>query len=628
MYIQNRVNFTLDDMLGEFNFSKRKAQMILKELRETSKKFGFNIETKRGEGYSYNIIDEELHKSFLTQLETINSGEYDNQEKRIWMIISLLMFNNNFLSIQDVSTVIDVSRTTIIRDLESVRVILKKYHLELDSVQYKGIKAVGEELNKRQLFMVAAKKISDENFLYKDYVLFVDNMNHYEISQVLQDIFNENDITFSDSAYTSIIEHLQILLYRVSKRNYIENFLFDKEKIIPKYKKAAQGIIYQLGKIYKVEIPQSEIDFLMVQLLGKSTMEKIPISEFQNMRKQLVETLNSLDKEFGTNLSLDSILEESLLFHIYPMEMRLSYGMRLESTIIDFISVEYTNSFLIALRFLEIYMRLKEFRFSRDEIGYLTIHFAAHFDRQNEKLRHTIQTILILSNSQRSNGIYTKQKLQKLFPKSYIVIRSPNELKQVIFNDIDIIFTSDSLENNPENTIVFEISELVTDREIDHIRGTLSTHVMLKRWSLRLQDLFSKELFFIEREEEDYLKILEKYSQKFVELGYATTDFPKSIIKRERAFTTIYDEAVAGPHSMGHTAIIDSVGIIILEKPCFYEHKAVSIIVMINVKKGHIFLYQSISDFILKIIDNEELRLQVLQASEYRKFLNLIKELV
>ena len=49
---------------------------------------------------------------------------------------------------------------------------------------------------------------------------------------------------------------------------------------------------------------------------------------------------------------------------------------------------------------------------------------------------------------------------------------------------------------------------------------------------------------------------------------------------------------------------------------------------MINVKKGHIFLYQSISDFILKIIDNEELRLQVLQASEYRKFLNLIKELV
>ena len=77
MYIQNRVNFTLDDMLGEFNFSKRKAQMILKELRETSKKFGFNIETKRGERYSYNIIDEELHKSFLTQLETINSDIYD-----------------------------------------------------------------------------------------------------------------------------------------------------------------------------------------------------------------------------------------------------------------------------------------------------------------------------------------------------------------------------------------------------------------------------------------------------------------------------------------------------------------------------------------------------------------------
>lgn len=624
----NRKVFTLENLTVEFEYSKRKAQTIIKELREVEGQYGYEIETKRGEGYVYKIVDQALHDTLLLELSTLQNQDYDSQSKRVWIIISLLMFNNNFMTIQDITTIIDVSRATIIRDLEVVERLLQEYALKLLSMPYKGIKVIGNELDKRRLFMAATDEVSDSPVLYNDYIVFINNVNKEELTHILRGAFEKHQIKYSDNAYMSIVDHLQILLYRVSKNNYISNLSLDKAKIIKNYQLAGKEIIDLLSATYCISIPSAEIGFLTVQLVGKSTIETIPEAELLGIKETLDRSLKKLDSEFSTELSEDIQLKESLLYHIYPMEMRLSYGMRLESSIIDFISVEYTNSFLISLRFLEVYLRLKESTLSRDEIGYLTIHFASHFDRQNEHLRNDLRSVLVLTHNTRSSHHFTNQRLQKLFPNANIVSRSPENIKNIIFSDVDIVISVGKLNIDTGSSIVFEISEIITDKEINHIRSTLSSHVTLKRWSLRLQDLFFEELFFIEEHEDDYLKILNKYSQKFVDLGYATAEFPQSLMKREEAFTTVYDDGIAGPHSMGQTAIVESIGIIFLKKPCTYQRKTVSLILMINVKKGHIFLYQSISDFILTLIDDRALRKQLMKYPDFEQFLQLIEGVV
>lgn len=624
LFMNENKLFSLESISHNLGYSSRKVQMLITELREFVDDYGFEIETRHGKGYSLNVIDQKKYNLLIDSLSELKTWAFDSQTQRINVIISLLLTNNNDISIQDIATIIDVSRSTIMRDLVEVERKLEEHNLELVKKQYQGIRIEGEELSKRQMFAIISKETSDLKMLSSDFQKFINNLDTHILMEILHQSLSKYEIEISDEAFQSLLEHLLILLYRSNTKNYISNVGYDNEQINQNYIRASEETLLRLGNEYEISIPRQEIDFLTVQLVGKTNVENIPKQQKDKIKNQITSCLEKIDTEFSTEMNDDEILKQSLMFHIYPMMMRLSYGMALENSIIDFISVQYTNSFLIALKFIEHYQMFEE-SISRDEVGFLAIHFASYFDRVNDKRLKSIKTILIISESKRSSSQFTKQKISTVFPNAKIELRSYNQLENVSFNDVDIVLATQETNLVPRNSVSFIISELITEKEIDSIKNTIGSSFLFKVQSLKLVDFFNEDLYFVERKESDYLKILYKYSTEMVKKGYAAENFPNSVLNREKRFTTIYENGVAGPHSMDQNAVKDSIAVVVLTQPVSYQGRNVDIILIINAKQGHLFLHKTISDFLLTLINNEDIRQIIRAYPSFQEFKNLIE---
>lgn len=71
---------------------------------------------------------------------------------------------------------------------------------------------------------------------------------------------------------------------------------------------------------------------------------------------------------------------------------------------------------------------------------------------------------------------------------------------------------------------------------------------------------------------------------------------------------------------------IDSVGVILLEKPAVFHDKEVKCIFVINVKKGHLLLHQEISDFLIKLMNDSNKIKQLDLINTYQKLSVFVKE--
>lgn len=626
-YIQRKNRFTLDDINKELKYSKRKSQMMIKDMREQEKLLGFEIETIRGEGYLYKITNVVLHDEFIKKLELLKSPETESQEQRIYTITILLLLNKRNITINEIATIIDVSRSTIQRDLVKVENLLLNYRLKLNSSQFHMIEIQGEEIEKRRLFSRITKEIENLNLLSSGYHEYTSQIDSNAIRKILAKTFKKHGLEYSANAVNSIMDHIYILLYRLEKRNYITDIFLDKSVFVDYYYFAANDILQELAKKYGVDIPQIEVDFLTIQLIGKSNVQDIPLIELTKITNEIESVLVILDEEFSLEMRHDEELKQALLYHIYPLLIRLSYGFELQNSMIDFISIQYTNSFLIAIRFVELFDALgKEFQ-SRDEIGYLAIHFASYIERLNKKRMHAIRSILLLSDSRKSTSALTRQKIENIFPEATVVVRGSHQLSNISLEDADIILTTEE-RVDINDMLIFKIDDFVSDSKLTKIKNTVTGSMMFKDNSNNIRSIFYEELFFTEMEELSYLDVLKKYSKIMVEKKYAAKDFPTSLMDRELRFTTVYDNGIAGPHSIDQNAIKNSIAVIKLTQECNYQGKEVDIIFMINAKKGYLFLYKSISDLLINIIEDSELRLMILNSSSFKEFHKIIERMV
>lgn len=110
------------------------------------------------------------------------------------------------------------------------------------------------------------------------------------------------------------------------------------------------------------------------------------------------------------------------------------------------------------------------------------------------------------------------------------------------------------------------------------------------------------------------------------DFGYATEEYSDEVLTREQRLSTVYDNGISGPHSINQNAEIDSIGLIHLKEAVYYEEKYVKTIFMINLKKGHMFLYQDVSDLILWVIESHQKLNEVLAENKYSSFIRMLKE--
>lgn len=617
---------SLEDLKQNLHFSERKVRGLLSQIRQDEKSNGFKIVTVSKRGYFLQINNQEMFDTYMSNQKGDLQEYIGKKEYRISLILFLLLQNTGFISINQIAQVLDVSRRTIINDLSEVKKQLHTYEIELESRSHYGVRVIGKEKDIRQMLSRISGDIAKTQEIPIEFFNFIEQLDFSKETEKFVSLLNQYNILMTNNAIESILFHLKILVYRILQNNYINEIRINRNMIDSTIYSITNEIISFIEENHNIHVTSDEIDLVASQIFGKASSEKIPEKQKNEMSASIESVLAKLDSDFETNFTNDELLKESLLLHLHPLLMRVTYGLTLSDSLIGSISVQHMNAFLVAIQFIDYHDELKGCKLSRDEIGYLALHFATHIERENQRKLQRIKKIAFVADNMRSSTLFIKTKIQSCFPLANVIVIAQSNVDKHDLSDIELIITTEPILVDKQQNKVVMISEQFDEMEFSKIKNeVIFTVDNYTNETLGIKDLFYEDLFIVKKRG-DYIALIEEMCSKMVQLGYAQDGYKQSVLERESRFSTIYGNGIAAPHSLKQMGNVDSIGVILLEEPTVYDGKEVRYIFVINVKKGHLLLHQEISDFLVRLM-NDENKVKLLElVNTFQNFNVFIKD--
>ena len=183
---------TSDELSEEFGVTSRTIKSDMKEVRQIAQENGADVLSLLSKGYQLNILDPKkfsiiYEKLQLRNILIENHDDFEEQEL-VRDFLRLLLSTKEYTTLSEASSKLYVSISALRNILNNAKIFAKEYNLELVTVQSKGTKIEGSELNKRVLILRLFdinhhRVIVDFNNVNFDEVF---KPNHYEVSEVRQ----------------------------------------------------------------------------------------------------------------------------------------------------------------------------------------------------------------------------------------------------------------------------------------------------------------------------------------------------------------------------------------------------------------------------------------------------------
>ena len=133
-----------------FQISQRTLRSDIHNLNEELSGFDAQIIMKRSQGYALEIKEGQTRALLENMLVNEEEKQLDSADKRINHIIIKMLYANTYLTQDALADEVFVSINTIINYLKTIRLILSKYQLTLQTKANLGYIVTGEEADKRR----------------------------------------------------------------------------------------------------------------------------------------------------------------------------------------------------------------------------------------------------------------------------------------------------------------------------------------------------------------------------------------------------------------------------------------------------------------------------------------------
>lgn len=428
-------------------------------------------------------------------------------EERKSLILNILFLNDKPIHIDEFCDLLSVSKTTLINDINEVEKWLKERNICLIRKPKYGIKLVSDEKNWRKCVIEYLYENLDNEFI-------IDNLNktknlslknsrvNFFISNKLREIFKDIDIEeieknilvlekelgikFADNSFAAVLLHISLAIARLKKG---ENISMPKEQFdslinTPEFS-AAKGIGENLSKYFNVKIPNAEIGYITLHILGAKVIKGFKNENNKEIEyspvviKYVHDFIISLSQILNIDLSNDWELKDGLLLHLKPALKRYDYNLICSNPLLNQIKLDYSRIFNACKLTCNNMADSNGYFLSEDEIGYLAMHIGAAIERKKGDNIKSISAIVVCST-----GIGTAKmlstRLENEFPELNIVDNiSLAEINNYPLDNIDIVITTISINTKlPINQIV--VSPLLSLKDISKIEYAVNSNGNIK----------------------------------------------------------------------------------------------------------------------------------------------------
>lgn len=625
--LTNDMNFhTSGEISSILDCSSRTVRDEIKSLNVILSDHGASIVTTAGKGSIFEVYDKECFETFIKtdwHKYAFEKKNFNNPQFRLEYILRILLFNNDYVKVDDICEELLISRSQFNKDLKIVKMHLSKYGLSVESKPYSGIIVEGSELNKR---LAIANCLYENLFKDDNYFDIKDDENKKilkNINKVVIDTFLNYEYEISEIAFKNLIIHLYIAIRRIESGDGIT---VEKGELIRLKSKneylIACEITEKLSKLFKVDFPEEEIAYISIHLLGKKISKDanarcIP-SEVENIT---IEMLNIVKDEMGIDLTGDLDLRISLGLHITPLIDRIQYSLVLNNPVLEDIKKD-VFAFDAATKSVSVINEKYGVEISEDEIGYIALHLSVAISRINEEKNK--KNILIICGSGVGTANMMKYRFLREFEQYVNKLETCDYISanEVDLDQYDLIITSVPLSKETKTPII-EVGLFLNKEDIINIRPHIS-NVLEENKRNRF---FSKDLFFLKVKTNSYKKLIEYLSKEIMKKKNINGNLYESIMKRERLSSTAFDNSVAMPHPIIPMTDETFITVAILDKAIKWNDKKISLVILLNIKEGE--KSEEIENFYYKLGDfmsDEEKINRALKSKNMNEFLEVFND--
>lgn len=476
----------ISDIAQKFKVSSRTIRYDLDSIDQFLKENSINeLQRTPNVGVILPVMEEEKRK-IVHKLTAINTYDYAlSQEERRNLILSELMQQKDYITINQLADEIMVSRGTIIKDLGKVREWLEKHSLQLQSVSKHGLRIDGSEKKIRQGIIELLSETIDLNKAL-DFVKTSDYRNvnvgmDKELKKLFQGIeieFIENCLKiaeqelqtiFSDDAFLELLINIAISIKRIKLGKEIVITEGEINSLrITKELAAASNLAKMFEEHFDINMCLNEIAYMALNLLGSSVTaaklnEKENWIEFQLLTRDIIEKVS---RRINMDLTKDKQLFDGFLEHLRPAVYRVRNGLKVKNPLLKEIKDSFLNVFEAVKENAGPIEGFAEGTFDEEEIGYLTMHFGASMERMKNKPKAK-KNILVVCGSGIGTAKLLSAKLQSIFDVNIVDTIAYHQVSSVLQQKKNIDLIVSTFPILAEGIVSINVGPMLTEKDIE-----------------------------------------------------------------------------------------------------------------------------------------------------------------
>ncbi|NJJ36083.1 transcription antiterminator [Clostridioides difficile] len=628
---------TVKEIADDLDVSEKTVSKSLKEVEAVLKKIGLSLVRKPKIGV---YIDGDL-KKILPYLDNKGSQIPTTREERVIYIYSILLKSNDYITIQQISDELYISRGTIERDLAEVEKLLKNEGVSIYKKPSKGIKLDISERDKRQLTAKFIHKFWSRNWYIKQ-----EQESFYQAFEKIQadvnGIFSEDDLSiiidilrnfsrernfeFSDYEFQSLVIHLAIAVERIRKGEYIEESLY-VGNIENNQMSNTTYLAKQLEQKFSILLPKSEIGYINLHLVASdqhrdTTELKDTSDNHYETNTNNISNLREIIKNTLYETAYDKDLIDGLTSHVHSSINRLKYGLSIKNPYVNTIKQNFSLSFEQALDLKKVIEFIYDIRINDDECAYIALHFEAFRERVKE-LPQNVRVVLVCSTGLGSSRLLSA-RIKKYFPM--IKIEKILSVQELVSSkiDADLVISTIYLELETIPTIIvspiLNESDIRTlEKNIQNVSGNTS-----KKYK-SFKNLIFKENILLNIEALNYEDVIKCITDNLIKKGFARDGIAESAIERESLSYTSF-QSIATPHANPSYIKKSNISVATLKNPITWGNEKVEIIFFISLENDKNLELDEIYEVFYDFIDNKKNIDDILSATSPKEVYDLLME--
>lgn len=665
-FFLNYNHTSIEEMEGVLQCNKRTVMLDIQKVNEML----LSLELPTITVQNNFIITPDISITHILKYVDIASKNYVFQEERIDMLIFYIILCSDYISNSHLQDFLRMSKNSILADLKEVKVILKKYELQLIYSRDKGYYIDGNSNKIRELLERTIGNL----------ITLVCGRN------ILRYIFNECSLIYQEELFLNLlkiysdkyqlifiaekIDTVAILMAVINEYSLKESYIKNTEN----FEKIIETPLLKLLIDIEEKFPNlsKEREFLLSRLAGcvQGDLNINPEPEIIKIMDEII-----LQVKVNTGLEFPETFQfrKNLYAHLYPAFYRQIFDVSLKNPLTSQIIEEYNYLFALIKRSLKPLEEATCKKISNDEIAYFTIHFGGYLENiQKESITEKIVAMVICPNGI-SSSLILRAELKQIFPMIEFYTMSFNDYKKNIgIQQVDMIFSTMSIEvdkplfivktimNSTEKILlkkkVFETFHLKKEEfiSVDEILNIIAKHVFIKNEKElkkdltkylfankevvlggdSLKDLVKKELIQQLDKVNDWQTAVRIASKPLLEQGYIEESYVEAIISsvNEIGPYIVLAPKVAVPHASPDAGVHRlGISLLQLKEPVNFgleddEDKNVQLIFVLATvdSTAHLKALQQLA----LILDDDEVIENLIEAEMPEEILVLIEQVI